>query len=343
MFFPVPICNGERETKMRKVELPSIDINALTFTSNSKHMASSKLIEAFEDIGFAVVVGHGIGVERLLEMRDLLIRVFDVSDSIKENLTISRDDYRGYIPLGFFSPNEKNARTVTEPDAYEGFKLHWECPENNPVRDECALYGSNKWVKQVDKMSQIVLSYWNDCDRLASTLFRQMAMALDLEQNVFLDFFQEPLTNMTLLHYPVSVSKSRISGIHPHKDISAITILHPDPAGGLEIRTREAEWIEIFCPPEALLVNIGDLMEVWSGGRFISTPHRVFNRGQESRYSAPYFSVPRHSTLVKPLVECENSFEEREILAGEVSAEVWRTNWLDESPSESGYQLGAIN
>ena len=98
MFFPVPICNGERETKMRKVELPSIDINALTFTSNSKHMASSKLIEAFEDIGFAVVVGHGIGVERLLEMRDLLIRVFDVSDSIKENLTISRDDYRGYIP-----------------------------------------------------------------------------------------------------------------------------------------------------------------------------------------------------------------------------------------------------
>ena len=53
MFFPVPICNGERETKMRKVELPSIDINALTFTRNSKHMASSKLIEAFEDIGFA--------------------------------------------------------------------------------------------------------------------------------------------------------------------------------------------------------------------------------------------------------------------------------------------------
>ena len=81
----------------------------------------------------------------------------------------------------------------------------------------------------------------------------------------------------------------------------------------------KGEWIEIFCPPEALLVNIGDLMEVWSGGRFISTPHRVFNRGQESRYSAPYFSVPRHSTLVKPLVEYENSFEEREILAGGIS------------------------
>jgi len=47
--------------------------------------------------------------------------------------------------------------------------------------------------------------------------------------------------------------------------------------------------------------------------------------------------------LVKPLVDCENSFEHREILVGEVSAEVWRTNWLDESPSESGYQLGAIN
>ena len=170
-----------------------------------------------------------------------------------------------------------------------------------------------------------------------------MAVALGVEPDIILDFFNEPLTNMTLLHYPVSSSKSENSGIHPHKDISAITILHPDPLGGLEIRTRKGEWIEILCPQEALLVNIGDFMEVWSGGRFISTPHRVSNRNQKPRYSAPYFSVPRHSTLVKPLVKCENSFKHREILVGEVSAEVWRTNWLDENPSESDYQLGAIN
>ena len=328
---------------MKKVELPIIDIASLTSEGDRKQTVSDELIEAFEETGFAVLVGHGIEKNRLFDIRELLVRVFNVPDSVKEELSISRDNYRGYIPLGFFSPNEQKSLSTTKPDLYEGFKLHWECPKENPVKDECVLYGSNKWVSQVDDMKEILLSYWEECDSLTFTLLSHLAVALGVEPGIILDFFNEPLTNMTLLHYPVSSSKSENSGIHPHKDISAITILHPDPLGGLEIRTRKGEWIEILCPQEALLVNIGDFMEVWSGGRFISTPHRVSNRNQKPRYSAPYFSVPRHSTLVKPLVKCENSFEHREILVGEVSAEVWRTNWLDENPSESDYQLGAIN
>ncbi len=328
---------------MKKVELPIIDIASLTSEGDRKQTVSDELIEAFEEIGFAVLVGHGIEKNRLFEIRELLVRVFNVQDSVKEELSISRDNYRGYIPLGFFSPNEQKNLSTTKPDLYEGFKLHWECPKEHPVKDECVLYGSNKWVSQVDDMKEILLSYWEECDNLTFTLLSYLSVALGVEPSIILDLFNEPLTNMTLLHYPVSSSKSENSGIHPHKDISAITILHPDPLGGLEIRTRKGEWIEILCPPEALLVNIGDFMEVWSGGRFISTPHRVSNRNQRSRYSAPYFSVPRHSTLVKPLVKCENSFKHREILVGEVSTEVWRTNWLDENPSESGHQLGAIN
>ena len=328
---------------MKKVELPIIDIASLTSEGDRKQTVSDELIEAFEETGFAVLVGHEIEKKRLFEIRELLVRVFNVPDSVKEELSISRDNYRGYIPLGFFSPNEQKNFSTTKPDLYEGFKLHWECPKENPVKDECVLYGSNKWVSQVDDMKEILLSYWEECDSLTFTLLSHLAVALGVEPDIILDFFNEPLTNMTLLHYPVSSSKSENSGIHPHKDISAITILHPDPLGGLEIRTRKGEWIEILCPQEALLVNIGDFMEVWSGGRFISTPHRVSNRNQKPRYSAPYFSVPRHSTLVKPLVKCENSFKHREILVGEVSAEVWRTNWLDENPSESDYQLGAIN
>ena len=328
---------------MKKVEIPNIDINALIVNGVGKRKARDELIAAFEEIGFAVLVGHGIEKKRLSEMRELLIRVFSVPDSVKEGLSISQSNYRGYIPLGFFSPNEKKVLEETKNDLYEGFKLHWECPKEHPVKDECKLYGSNKWVKEVEDMEETLLSYWEDCDLLASTLLSHLAIALGVKPDILLDFFNEPLTNMTLLHYPVSSTESQRSGIHPHKDISSITILHPDPLGGLEIRTRKGEWLEIFCPPDALLVNIGDLMEVWSGGRFISTPHRVLNRNQASRYSAPYFSVPRYSTLVKSLVEYENNFKPREILVGEVSAEVWRTNWPDQISLQSSYQLGSIN
>ena len=328
---------------MKKIELPSIDISSLIGDGDRKRRVSDELIETFEETGFATLVGHGIEKKLLFEIRELLVRVFSVPDSVKEELSISRDNYRGYIPFGFFSPNEQKILNVTKLDLYEGFKLHWECPKEHPVKDECTLYGSNKWVNQVEDMQEIILSYWKDCDRLTSILLSHLALALGMKPSILLEFFNEPLTNMTLLHYPVSSLKAQNSGIHPHKDISAITILHPDPLGGLEIRTRKGEWVEIFCPPEALLVNIGDLMEVWSGGRFISTPHCVSNRSQKPRYSAPYFSVPRHSTLVKPLVEYENSFKPREISVGNVSAEVWRTNWSDENPSQSGYQLGSIN
>ena len=341
--YQVVIEKSNKKQKMKKVELPSIDISALTNNDARKRTVADELIEAFEEIGFAVLVGHGIEKKRLSEMRELLINVFSIPDSVKEELSISRSNYRGYIPFGFFSPNEKKIFGKTKNDLYEGFKLHWECPKEHPVKNECKLYGSNKWVKEVENMEETLLSYWEDCDLLTSILLSHLAIALGVKPDILLDFFNEPLTNMTLLHYPVSSTESQRSGIHPHKDISAITILHPDPLGGLEIQTRKGEWLEIFCPPDALLVNIGDLMEVWSGGRFISTPHRVLNRNQASRYSAPYFSVPRYSTLVKSLVEHENNFKPREILVGEVSAEVWRTNWPDQISLQSSYQLGSIN
>ena len=92
---------------MKKVELPSIDIAALAVNGDRKRTVSDELIDAFEEVGFAVLVGHGIEKKLLSEMRELLIRVFNVPDSIKEELLISRSNYRGYIPLGFFSPNEK--------------------------------------------------------------------------------------------------------------------------------------------------------------------------------------------------------------------------------------------
>ena len=69
---------------MKKVEIPNIDINALIVNGVGKRKARDELIAAFEEIGFAVLVGHGIEKKRLSGMRELLIRVFSVPDSVKE-------------------------------------------------------------------------------------------------------------------------------------------------------------------------------------------------------------------------------------------------------------------
>ena len=95
--YQVVIEKSNKKQKMKKVELPSIDISALTTNDARKRTVADELIEAFEEIGFAVLVGHGIEKKRLSEMRELLINVFSIPDSVKEELSISRSNYRVFM------------------------------------------------------------------------------------------------------------------------------------------------------------------------------------------------------------------------------------------------------
>ncbi|MEE2768822.1 MAG: 2-oxoglutarate and iron-dependent oxygenase domain-containing protein [Actinomycetota bacterium] len=324
------------------MDVPVIDLRPLFDTDEYRRLnTATELARAFTDVGFVFVINHEVGAELLASMRTLLVQIFAADEDTKNRWLIDRDNYRGYIPLGFFTPNR--ADTTTPPDSYEGFKLHWECPTDHPVRAECSLYGPNRWPDHVPGMAKLVLDYWDQCERLADTLLAALAETVGIEPAVILTHFDAPLTNMTLLHYPPKPFQTELVGIHPHKDISALTILHPDPSGGLDLQTRTGEWVEAVGPPEALLVNAGDLLELWSGGRFVSTPHRVVNRTNGDRYSAPYFAVPNHRTVVEPLIEKVPGFERDPVPVGQVSAEVWRTNWPDENPSTADFHLGTLS
>ena len=149
---------------------------------------------------------------------------------------------------------------------------------------------------------------------------------------------------MTLLHYPSQAAASDGFGIHPHKDTDALTILAGDEIGGLMVRKRnEAQWIEVAPPDDTLVVNIGDLLELWSGGYFVSTPHKVVNTSGAERYSFPYFVVPRFDTVVKAVRSPQPGFERDSVHVGDVSHEVRRTNWPDTVQKSSQYDLGTLD
>ena len=177
-------------------------------------------------------------------------------------------------------------------------------------------------------------------DRLALTLLAALAEGLGLPQLALTEPFEWPLTNMTLLHYPPQDTAAGY-GIHPHKDTDALTIISPDPVGGLEVRTRDG-WISPDCAPGGFVVNIGDMLELWSGGRLVSTPHRVINRSGRERHSFPYFAVPRHDVTVRPLLPPVPGFERPAVHCGHWSAEIWRTNWPDEDVTEATPDLGTL-
>lgn len=292
--------------------------------------AGDRIAQACRDIGFFCIVGTGVREETVSAMRAAVARVFDVSEEEKHRQAVTRENYRGYIPLGFFTPNDGTGAA----DRYEGYKLHWEAPADDPVRRDCPLYGPNLWPDHAPETRDAVLAYWAALDVVAFRLLTELADGLELPAARLTAPFEKPLTNMTLLHYPPAAGEEAF-GIHPHKDTTALTILAHDPVGGLEVRRRDGTWLAPDCPPDGFVVNIGDMLEIWSGGRYVSTPHRVTNRTGKQRYSFPYFMVPRHDVTVAPLVDPLPGFARTPIAAGPWSANIWRTNWPDQAVDET--------
>jgi isopenicillin N synthase-like dioxygenase len=295
--------------------------------------------KACRDIGFMYVAGHGVSSRLIDEVRTSVVAYFSQPVDVKLRDRISRDNYRGYIPKGFFTANSGEASA----DSYEGYKLHHEVPGDDPIRDSCDLYGPNKWPRIPPGFEQHLLAYWQECDRVAKLLLGAMAEVLGTSKSAFLKLFESPLTNMTLLHYPPQEADAAGFGIHPHKDTDALTILAEDPVGGLMVKCRDSdEWIDAAPPGNALTVNIGDLMELWSGGYFVSTPHKVVNSSGAERYSFPYFAVPRFDTVVEPLRSTQPGFSRSSVHVGDVSKEVWRTNWPDVVSDKPHLDLGTL-
>lgn len=320
--------------------IPTIDISPLTDRAHPAYDATAQqIVEACTGIGFLSITGTGVSQDTVDQVRSSARAIFDIEESSKWDQAITRENYRGYIPMGFFTPNDGSGKA----DKYEGYKLHYEVPEDAQVRKDCALYGPNLWPKEVSGARDIILGYWAQLDRVADMLLGALEVGLDLESDVLRDAFREPMTNMTLLHYPPQAPDEGGYGIHPHKDTDALTIIAPDPVGGLEVQTRDGGWITPDCPPGGFVVNIGDMLELWSGGRLKSTPHRVVNRSGKERYSFPYFAVPRHDVVVEPLLYPLPGFDRPAVHCGHWSAEVWRTNWPDETATDDTPELGTLH
>lgn len=322
-------------------DIPTIDIAPLRDPAHDpRHRACvDEIGAACRDIGFLSITGTGVPAHTIAAMRGAVQHIFAIDEAAKWDQAITRDNYRGYIPMGFFTPNDGSGT----PDRYEGYKLHRETAPDDPIRQDCALYGPNLWPAHAPEARAAVLEYWQAMDGLVDLLLGALAQTLEVLGSALTAPFKAPLSNMTLLHYPPQAPDEAGFGIHPHKDTSALTVIAPDPVGGLEVLTRTGDWITPDCPEGGFVVNIGDMLELWSGGRLVSTPHRVLNRSGKERFSFPYFAVPRHDVTVAPLVTPLPGFSRPSVHCGHWSAEIWRTNWPDETADAETPELGTLH
>lgn len=100
-----------------------------------------------------------------------------------------------------------------------------------------------------------------------------------------------PIVN--LMYYPHCPNPDFTAGVRPHSDISALTVLLQDDNGGLYVRaTQNDSWIHVLPINGALVINIGDILQIMSNDRYKSIEHRVVANGSKDSFSA-YFCESR--------------------------------------------------
>ena len=285
-------------------EIPVIDFSAMTSGSmqDKKEMAED-IYRACTEVGFLYIKNHGISQSSIERLFSASREFFALDDSLKQNIDIAHSSFgRGYIPMYGEKNNEHS-----KGDVKETFDMAIEIGEDDP--DFLAgnpLYGPNQWPNELPEFKVTMNGYFAELSGLCRNIYGAFALSLDLPENYFDAMNQKPLDILRLLRYPPQpvVEDADQIGTGAHSDFDCFTVLYQDPTGGLQVLNSDDEWIDAPPIDGTFLINVGDMLERWTNGLFVSTIHRVINRAQTERYSTVFFAAPSYSTEVACLPSC---------------------------------------
>ncbi|KAL6333147.1 hypothetical protein AAG906_028330 [Vitis piasezkii] len=148
--------------------------------------------------------------------------------------------------------------------------------------------------------------YLAELQKLAMMLLGFMAKALKLEKGEMEELFEDGMQSVRMTYYPPCPQPELVMGLTPHSDATGITILlQINGVDGLQIK-KDGVWIPVSFLPDALVVNIGDILEILSNGVYTSIEHRATVNAAKERISIAMFFNPKSSAQIKPATSLIN-------------------------------------
>ena len=258
--------------------MPRVNVPAFDLAEGPARIAD-EVRRACEEVGFLTVVGHGVEAKLVAEVAARSRAFFDLPDAEKERFrgpaaTVGLPVYR---PLGTekLGANADRKASLDWGPSLQG--VGWPRPD---LRDAYERY-------------------YAEMLRVAGTLVRTFALALGLDEPDLDTFFDDRSSSLRVIDYPAGAGGARAGA---HRDYGCLTIIHSD-AAGLEVQTRSGDWLPVQPPAGGFVVNIGDLMQRWTGDRWVSTLHRVVGKEETSprRQSLVFFHNPRSDAVIETL------------------------------------------
>jgi isopenicillin N synthase-like dioxygenase len=234
--------------------------------------------QALRESGFLLVTGHGVPAELRAAVRGHARRFFALDTAQKARYAVPVGG-RGWLPPGA-EANAYSEGTETPPDLKESYSAGADRPTGDQEIDRF-WFQPNVWPDdEVPELRAAALDYMTRMRALSDELLRICAVALGLAPEHFTAHTGAPTYTFNINWYPplthVGTPDDGQFRIGPHTDFGTVTVLDREPgAGGLQVHTRDGEWVDAPYDPAALTVNIGDLMARWTGDRWRSCRHRV--------------------------------------------------------------------
>lgn len=261
----------------------------------------SRIGEAARGVGFFYLTGHGIDPALMAAVFAGAAEFFALPPLVKARQLVKLSPHnRGYVGL-----KEESLDPAKGADNKEAYNIGLELAADDPeVIAGAPFRGVNLWPDLVG-WREIMLAYFNAVWALGRRLNRGIARDLGIGADFFEDKFDRPMATLRLLHYPAQKpGREAAIGAGEHTDYGNLTLLMTDEVGGLEVKRRDGGWIAAPHIPGAFVCNIGDCLMRWTNDTYVSTPHRVVNRGGRERYSVAFFLDPNPDAIVAALPTC---------------------------------------
>ena len=284
--------------------LPMIDVSGLMSPDASAREAVGREIRsACTDLGFMYIVGHGVSENLRGAMFEEAARFFALPDERKLAVHMKQSKCnRGYEPI-----RHQTLQPGAPPDLKEGFYIAEETLKDDPRALAGDFnFGPNQWPDALPGFRDVMMAYHGEMLRLGALLMRGIALSLDMPEDYFTAYCSEPLSRLRLLHYPPQPANAHPDekGCGAHTDFGGITMLMQDDNGGLQVLSRDGEWIHAQPVKGTYIVNLGDMMARWTNDVYRSTVHRVVNFSGRDRYSIPCFYSGRPTHRIAALSNC---------------------------------------
>ncbi len=257
--------------------------------------------KAARQVGFFFVTGHRVPTTLIDEVFGEAALFFSLPEKEKAKQSIRRSPHnRGYVAM------KGESLDPTKPaDLKEAFNIGLDLAADDPrvVAGE-PFRGVNLWP-DLPGWQDTMLTYFDAVWSVGRKLHRGIALDLGLKADFFEDKLDQPMATLRLLHYPPQRADAAAGqiGAGTHTDYGDLTLLLTDNVGGLEVQKRNGDWIMVPPMPGAFVCNIGDCLMRWTNDVYVSTPHRVINRGGD-RYSVAFFLDPNPDADIACLPSC---------------------------------------